>query len=37
MFDPTTDVPVTADNAVDVEDVQDLIEDISIDGMCGVY
>jgi len=30
-------VPGTAQTQSVVEDVQDLLEDVSIDGMCGVY
>jgi mycofactocin precursor len=36
MLEPTAVSTATASTATDT-DVEDLIEDVSIDGMCGVY
>lgn len=37
MLEPTTDAAATEATAETIDDVEDLIEDVSIDGMCGVY
>jgi mycofactocin precursor len=34
---PSSTAHIAPDHAGSVEDVVDLIEDVSIDGMCGVY
>ncbi|WP_460788220.1 mycofactocin precursor MftA [Nocardioides maradonensis] len=37
MHNPATDQPTTATDQADVTAITDLIEEVSIDGMCGVY
>ena len=37
MLEPTATVATTITTSTTDTDVEDLIEDVSIDGMCGVY